>query len=761
MPLPLPRLDNRTFDELFDEGRLTLPRLAPGWTDHNYHDPGITLIDLFAWLVEMDMYRLDRTSAAAYRAFLRLVGIEPRPPQVAETVLTLELKPNADPLLLLESHYPQVAGASGAVAFQLAHDLTVLPVQLAAVLGGSAESPFDYSRQNRPNDRRFPPFGPDPQQGDALYLGFDAPLKTMQSTTQVSLYVWVDSPEKDLALRQRLIDECTAERALLKHCQPPIARRDWQRHYSARVQWEYYDRSKEWKPLSGVVDETRGLTLSGAVCFLAPEENQHIAGSLSSHPKAYFIRCQLVSGYYECPPEVQCVAINAVPARHAIDKDVKETQVDVSGRAGQQFHLKDRPVIPGSIILTVNENGKPDEWSEALTWDHAGPQDRVFVLSPERDEILFDDGRRGRVPKAGATIEVTHCQVGGGAAGNVPAGTLTRYMGEGKVTVRQPFAAAGGAEAESLDDAKGRAVAWLGETRRAVTLKDFEDLAQRAPGAPVARAHAIADYDPALPCVPALGNITVVVVSPCARLVPEPGPDLLRAVERYLERRRTLTSQVHVVSPSFITVAVHAHLHTSTESDSKTLIGQAHKQLEAFFHPLTGGQDGKGWPIGRDVYRSEILALLNSVPGVTHVDEVSLQIEAELETYAGFVRFNRIIRSGDVALQVQARLFVEPAVVPHRLVERAGAALEDYIRSQHGWLKHRKPEGQLSDVTLVLRGLPGVVHMEEVTLSEESPEGLCENVPVCPTSLIIPGSHQIRVSGSLPKGSTRAPKPPC
>src|SRR5690242_7996365 len=87
MPLPLPRLDARTFDQLLEEGQVLLPRLVPAWTDYNAHDPGITLMELLAWLAEMDFYRLDRTTAASFRAFLRLVGIEPRPATVAETVL--------------------------------------------------------------------------------------------------------------------------------------------------------------------------------------------------------------------------------------------------------------------------------------------------------------------------------------------------------------------------------------------------------------------------------------------------------------------------------------------------------------------------------------------------------------------------------------------------------------------------------------------------------------------------------------------------
>ena len=56
MPLPLPRLDSRTYDELVEEGRALLPLVAPHWTDHNAHDPGLTLLELFAWLIESDLY---------------------------------------------------------------------------------------------------------------------------------------------------------------------------------------------------------------------------------------------------------------------------------------------------------------------------------------------------------------------------------------------------------------------------------------------------------------------------------------------------------------------------------------------------------------------------------------------------------------------------------------------------------------------------------------------------------------------------------
>jgi phage-related baseplate assembly protein len=413
------------------------------------------------------------------------------------------------------------------------------------------------------------------------------------------------------------------------------------------------------------------------------------------------------------------------------------------------------------VVLTVEEDGKEEQWLEARTWDRIGPHDRAYLLSPETGEILFGNGLHGRVPTFESTITVKGYRIGGGTKGNVLAGTLTKSMSGSTVTVQQPFAATGGTDAETLENAKARAITWLEEPRRAVTLNDFKYLAMHVPGVPVARAHTIVDYDPTLPCAPALGSITVVIVPPCPRPIPEPGPDMIDAVQHYLDPRRTLTSEIHVMSPSFITVAVQAHLHTESEIDSQSLIDQAQAKLDAFFHPLTGGQDGNGWPIGRDVYRSEVMALLNSISGVTHVDDVALQVQAELETYAGLVTFKRIIQPSDVPLQVSARLFVEHSVIAHRLVDCASFELETYIRSQRGWLKHRKPEMRREEVTTVLRTLPGVINVEEVNLSEESPDGLCENAPVCPNSLVISGQHQITVSGAPKKNSTRVTKPAC
>lgn len=73
MSLNVPTLDDRTYADLVREGIELIPTSAPGWTNHNASDPGITLLELFAYLAEIYLYRVDRVSAASKAKFLKLL----------------------------------------------------------------------------------------------------------------------------------------------------------------------------------------------------------------------------------------------------------------------------------------------------------------------------------------------------------------------------------------------------------------------------------------------------------------------------------------------------------------------------------------------------------------------------------------------------------------------------------------------------------------------------------------------------------------
>lgn len=626
MPLSLPSLDNRTFDELVAEGRALLPRHAPGWTDHNFHDPGVTLLELFAWLVEQDIYRLDRVSPASYRAFLRLIGIEPRPAQVAETVVVF----SSD----MPAELPagaQVGDVTGATIFQTTGPSHISPAQLTAVFTGLNQSRIDRMAENQTVGRLYQPFEPRPQPGDALYLGFDQPLAG--ESVEVCLYVWTGTAAMDGETRRALIAEWEAAQVEAEATCPPgmaLALPGWWLHYSAHTIWEYYSPGATWLPLDGVADESRGLTLSGPVRFMAPTDHAP-GGPDGDH---FYIRCRLVGGQYDCPPEIDGVALNAVSVSHAADVKPEQLLGHSNGRAGQRFQLGDTPVVPGSSRLKLVLNGMEDEaWREVSFWDLVGPHDRAYLLIPETGQIVFGDGRVGRVPAAGAEIRAVY-RIGGGPGGNVAAGSLIVSL-NGSYNVAQPYAASGGAAAETLAQAQGRALDALAERRGAITLDDYAALARATPGAPVARARALAEYHPAVPCFPAPGCVTVVVVPRCTETNPTPGPDLLRAVAHYLERRRPLTAEVHVIGPCYTPVVVHARLHVRSRADTGQLAALAQTALDRFFHPLYGGAEGDGWPVGRDVFRAEVLALLNGLPGVAYVNDLGLQTEGDPEPRCG------------------------------------------------------------------------------------------------------------------------------
>jgi hypothetical protein len=87
VPIPLPSLDDRSFADLTGEARALIPALLPEWTDHNPSDPGIVLVELFAWLTEMLIYQADQVPDAHVEKFLALLGT-PRDPDVSLAAAT-------------------------------------------------------------------------------------------------------------------------------------------------------------------------------------------------------------------------------------------------------------------------------------------------------------------------------------------------------------------------------------------------------------------------------------------------------------------------------------------------------------------------------------------------------------------------------------------------------------------------------------------------------------------------------------------------
>ncbi len=185
--------------------------------------------------------------------------------------------------------------------------------------------------------------------------------------------------------------------------------------------------------------------------------------------------------------------------------------------------------------------------------------------------------------------------------------------------IHQPLAAAGGRDGESLAEAAARALQDLERPQRAVTLEDMEALALETPGSRIARVKAKAAVHPAFPCIRAAGMVTVVVVPYLPADRPTPGAELRRLVAAYLAPRRVLGTRIEVAPPEYIRVSVRARVRAGEMIDPVGLEARLRARLDAFFHPLHGGPVATGWPFGRDVYRSEVLQVLDETEGAAHV----------------------------------------------------------------------------------------------------------------------------------------------
>ena len=193
MSLPAPELDDRKFQDIVDDVKRQIGRRCPEWTDHNVSDPGVTLIELFAWMTEMSLYRMNLVPEKNYVKFLEMIGISLESPAPARAELRFRLsRPIAD--RVGEEAYERTLPARKTVAatqrseneeaveFTTEQDLRLTRPRLGHIMAFPTEANLSDAEMppgarefdpNKPPAAGFPIFGATPRRGDALYLGFE------------------------------------------------------------------------------------------------------------------------------------------------------------------------------------------------------------------------------------------------------------------------------------------------------------------------------------------------------------------------------------------------------------------------------------------------------------------------------------------------------------------------------------------------------------------------------------------------------------
>jgi hypothetical protein len=635
--IPSPDLDDRTWKEIVDQAISLIPRYAPQWTDHGPSDIGITLIELFAWLVEGLIFRLNQVPEKNYVAFLNLLGITRNPPEPARTFLTFSVV--GESRILKAGLQAQTAATESGdpVVFETDEDARVLPINLDTALRVEPDARDKLHYTNVSTS-----FAVSPAKGETLLippsvtirllLGFDG-----STTEAIKLPFRLSRP---LSLAGKVPDP----EAVLQ----------------VKVTWSYSKGELDptgWDPFDPVVDGTRRLSEDGTVEFKPPEDwvkqkpdwpdLPAAAGTPAVDQPKFWLALNIGNtGNEPLSVGIDRVLFNAVSAHSALTVRQSEKLGISDGTPFQVFQLANGPLFrqprSGDLYAHLKVSVDGEVWRQATDFEEKA--DKSYRLDPVTAEISFGNYDRlldtghglipregtghGLIPREGASIVAEgYRYVTGGAAANVGGESVIalREKVAGVQRVSNLAAAYGGADQEPIEKAKRRAPELLRNRNRAVTKEDYEYLAMQA-STELASACCLGpqyDADTASPGSEftggidrSAGNVNVILVPAQGIEVsdrPSLSPELAHEVLAFLDRRRDVATRLQVHSPRYLPIDVQVTAMAWKEARESGLIeGPAdvmhyiEGRLKLYLHPVDGGLDGQGWRVGESVQIADL-----------------------------------------------------------------------------------------------------------------------------------------------------------
>lgn len=613
MTLPVPNLDDRRFQDLVDEAKKRIPLYCPEWTDHNVSDPGVTLIELFAWMTESLIYRLNRVPELHYIKLMELLGMKLQGAMPAQTEVTFWLSaPQPNPVVIRQG--TEVSSTQTEterpIIFTTDRDLHIHPPHLVRLateqkLQESADLPI----QIFPSSRKL---------GDALYFGFKNNLSHHALRLTLAFAQAAGggvAPDKSLPYRWEV--STGNDENPWRECEDP----------------EF--------------DTTNAMNKRGQIQLHLPAMgiHTHVGESL------YWLRVRVISEEYSNSPKLQ-----EVVAAEAVGGTAPATQAALAenellgysdGTPGQRFRVRHSPVIAeeptagrrGRLSIEPEDGqGDAELWIERQDFANSCADDPHYTLDARTGEIRFGPAIRlpngqihqfGKVPSLRAKIRLTAYRHGGGSAGNIEAERLDTLRSSipfvAKVANRKP--ARGGRDAESIEAAMMRVPSVLRTRERAITKDDFEILAHQLLPETFQRIICVGSSD--LDDTDTPGEVTLLVIpfhpEPCGYLSASdltPETQDLETLQQLLGERCLLTTRLRIRAPDYVWAAVNVRVRSASGAHREQVTEAILQRLYGLLNPLCGGPQAQGWPVGRTLRQADVYAALDRTPGLEFVDSV-------------------------------------------------------------------------------------------------------------------------------------------
>lgn len=339
---------------------------------------------------------------------------------------------------------------------------------------------------------------------------------------------------------------------------------------------------------------------------------------------------------------ISWVGINAAKVSQRARVTAEQLSVG-NGEPDQAARLINTPVILDSVQIRVNG----ELWQRIDDLDAAGSEVevsaprfssdatgvarsaakpvKVYVVDRESGEVQFGDGMRGMRPPQGANIQASY-DYGGGRTGNLGIGAINRSATlPSALKVINPIPTWGGKDGETTREAEKRIPAVIRHRNRLVTKQDYLEIVSTAPGISLGRLEVLPNVHPELPLQDSQGNVTLLLIPSHDPVNPEaPKPDniFLRTLCAYLEPRRVLTTELHLIGAQYKGLWVSLSIEVIPGFDTAPVIDEVRAKVKHFISPLTGGFEGKGWPLNKAVEAGEISAFISRVPGAAKVNQI-------------------------------------------------------------------------------------------------------------------------------------------
>ena len=675
MPLKLPTVDDRRYEQLVADALARIPVHTPEWTHTGASDPGVTLVELFAFIAESLLYRANLIPERNRLKFLQLLG---QPLRAAAPARGLVAVGHGGSPLTTVTLPAGIEFMAGALPFRSEAGLDVPPVEGHVCVKRDLVDPdpalLAYYRQlYQATGRDWLGDGEvEPRLYETAALADLGPEVDVGAVaTDGALWIALLKPrEKDdtetvrraLAGRTLSIGLVPAPRRLAARLEPgaasaaPPALAAWMpavdrpRGADGRMPYRRLDTvTPEGFPRqAGVVQATLPLDWRAIASWPEEEPLEAGVGELPPPLADEALAGRLVSwirldGLAGAGVRLAWAGLHCTPVtqRHRVSR---EWLADADGSEDQQRTLAHGQVLAGTVRVEVG--GRPwtrvDELAAAPLEGQPGSE--VFALDAEAGTLRFGDGTHGARPTG--TLAVAY-DWSAGRAGNVGPGAIARApeLPPG-FTATNPVACGGGTDAETADEAERRIPLVLRHRDRAVSESDFREILLEAPGADVGRVEVLAAWHPELsPALPGdqPGVVTALVIprrDPAHPQAPLPDATFIDALCRHLAPRRLVTCEVLLRAPVYVGVWISVGVDIVAGAQVAVVREAVRRALGEYLSPLPPAVRGSelpapglenGWPLFRAVTALELAAAVARTPGVAGVGGLRLADAAGAE----------------------------------------------------------------------------------------------------------------------------------